>query len=91
VALMRGGGGACKRWGLFFEGRTEMCESVFKVLLIGDHSVGKTSFVASYVLDKWVPNLKATVGADYAVKCIKWTDTETVRLHVRQFDLLYVC
>ena len=39
-----------------------MCESVFKVLLIGDHSVGKTTFVASYVLNKWVPNLKTTVG-----------------------------
>ncbi|XP_003383085.1 PREDICTED: ras-related protein Rab-7L1-like [Amphimedon queenslandica] len=59
-----------------------MCESVFKVLLIGDHSVGKTTFVASYVLNKWVPNLKTTVGADYAVKSVKWSETETIRLHL---------
>lgn len=39
-----------------------MCESVFKVLLIGDHNVGKTTFVASYVLNKWISNLKTTIG-----------------------------
>ncbi len=44
-----------------------MCESVFKVLLIGDHSVGKTTFVASYVLNKWVPNLKTTIGGKFMI------------------------
>ena len=44
------------------QGQSSMCESVFKVLLIGDHSVGKTTFVASYVLNKWIANLKTTIG-----------------------------
>ena len=44
-----------------------MCESVFKVLLIGDHGVGKTTFVASYVLNKWVPNLKTTIGGNVSI------------------------
>ena len=48
-----------------------MCESVFKVLLIGDHSVGKTTFVASYVLNKWVPNLKTTVGGREIILLLK--------------------
>jgi len=59
-----------------------MCESVFKVLIIGDQFVGKTSMVARYCLNKWLPNYKATIGADYAVKSIKWSNTETVRLHL---------
>ena len=39
-----------------------MCESVFKVLIIGDQFVGKTSMVARYCLNKWLPNYKATNG-----------------------------
>ena len=39
-----------------------MSELVFKVLLIGDHGVGKTSYIASYVLNRWIPNLKTTIG-----------------------------
>ena len=39
-----------------------MCESVFKVLIIGDPQVGKTSMVARYCYRDWMPNYKATVG-----------------------------
>ncbi|XP_064400512.1 ras-related protein Rab-7L1-like [Halichondria panicea] len=59
-----------------------MSESVFKVLVIGEPSVGKTSMVARYCYRDWIENYKATVGADYAVKTIKWSTTDTVRLHI---------
>lgn len=59
-----------------------MCESVFKVLVIGEPTVGKTSMVSRYCCEKWLPNYKATVGADYAVKTLKWSSTETVKLHI---------
>ena len=39
-----------------------MCESVFKVLIIGDQYVGKTSMVARYCLNKWLASYKATIG-----------------------------
>ena len=39
-----------------------MCESVFKVLIIGDQYVGKTSMVARYCLNKWLTSYKATIG-----------------------------
>ena len=39
-----------------------MCESVFKVLVIGEPTVGKTSMVSRYCCEKWLPNYKATVG-----------------------------
>lgn len=39
-----------------------MSESVFKVLVIGDPKVGKTSMVARYCYRDWMPNYKATVG-----------------------------
>ena len=41
-----------------------MCESVFKLLIIGDSKVGKTSMVARYCYSKWIPTLKATVGGE---------------------------
>ena len=40
----------------------KMCESVFKVLIIGDPEVGKTSMVARYCYRDWLPHYKATVG-----------------------------
>ena len=39
-----------------------MSESVFKVLVIGEPSVGKTSMVARYCYRDWIENYKATVG-----------------------------
>lgn len=41
---------------------TSMSESVFKVLVIGEPAVGKTSMVARYCYREWIENYKATVG-----------------------------
>ena len=42
-----------------------MCESVFKVLVIGDCSVGKTAMVARYCHNKWMAHYKVTLGGRY--------------------------
>ncbi|RXM95746.1 Ras-related protein Rab-7L1 [Acipenser ruthenus] len=55
---------------------------LFKVLVIGDREVGKTSLVQRYVNDKFSKHYKSTVGVDFAVKVIQWSDTETVRLQL---------
>lgn len=54
------------RGGVIF-GQEKMCESVFKVLIIGDPQVGKTSMVARYCYRDWMPNYKATVGGEAVV------------------------
>ena len=42
-----------------------MCESVFKVLIVGDCSVGKTAMVARYCHNKWLANYKVTLGGKF--------------------------
>ena len=39
-----------------------MCESVFKVLVVGDSAVGKTAMVARYCHSRWLANYKVTLG-----------------------------
>ena len=43
-------------------------EKLFKVLLIGDPGVGKTSFVQRYTNDAFKDDYKGTVGVDFALK-----------------------
>ena len=40
----------------------------FKVIIIGDSSVGKSSLLHSYINKDFIQSYKATVGADLLVK-----------------------
>ncbi|KAJ8257207.1 hypothetical protein GJAV_G00183070 [Gymnothorax javanicus] len=60
----------------------ESRDYLFKVLVIGNCQVGKTSLVHRYANEKFSKNYKSTVGADFAVKVLAWSDTETVRLQL---------
>jgi small GTP-binding protein len=51
------------------------------VLIVGDRSVGKTSYVQRYVQNTFTENYKGTVGVDFAVKVLKLSDT-TVTLQL---------
>jgi small GTP-binding protein len=51
---------------------------LFKILIIGEPGVGKTSFVRRYTSDKFTTSYKATIGADYASKSVKWTDDSRI-------------
>ncbi|MBN3303332.1 RAB7L protein, partial [Amia calva] len=55
---------------------------LFKVLVIGDVLVGKTSFVQRYVNDRFSKHYKSTMGVDFALKVVQHSDTETVRLQL---------
>ncbi|XP_064604981.1 ras-related protein Rab-7L1-like [Liolophura sinensis] len=59
-----------------------MTEVLFKVIVIGDPTVGKTSFVQRYVNDSFRRDYKGTIGVDFALKVIKWTDTQTIKLQL---------
>jgi Ras-related protein Rab-7L1 len=57
-------------------------EKVFKVLIVGNPSVGKTSFVQRYVYNTFNTHYKGTVGVDFALKVLRWSDTTTVKLQL---------
>eukprot|EP01013_Petalomonas_cantuscygni_P037786 TRINITY_DN68686_c0_g1_i1.p1 TRINITY_DN68686_c0_g1~~TRINITY_DN68686_c0_g1_i1.p1 ORF type:complete len:217 (-),score=34.30 TRINITY_DN68686_c0_g1_i1:246-896(-) len=46
----------------------DVCELLFKVLVIGDIGVGKTSFIKRYVHGLYTPNYRVTIGVDFGLK-----------------------
>ncbi|XP_006628180.1 ras-related protein Rab-38 [Lepisosteus oculatus] len=56
-------------------------EHLYKILVIGDLGVGKTSIIKRYVHQNYSPNYRATIGVDFALKVLNW-DTETIRLQL---------
>ncbi|XP_059207774.1 ras-related protein Rab-38b [Centropristis striata] len=56
-------------------------EHLYKVLVIGDLGVGKTSIIRRYVHQTYSTNYRATIGVDFALKVLNW-DNETVRLQL---------
>ncbi|PSN30742.1 Ras-related protein Rab-7L1, partial [Blattella germanica] len=59
-----------------------MTEKLYKIIIIGDPTVGKTSFVRRYVQNSFKKDYKGTVGVDFALKILKITDTQTVKLQL---------
>lgn len=59
-----------------------MPEKLFKVIIVGDPTVGKTSFVQRYVQDTFRRDYKGTVGVDFALKIIQWTEQQTVKIQL---------
>uniref|UniRef100_A0A8C9V3W9 RAB29, member RAS onco family n=1 Tax=Scleropages formosus TaxID=113540 RepID=A0A8C9V3W9_SCLFO len=57
-------------------------DHLFKVLIVGDGHVGKTSLVHRYVEERFCKSYKSTVGVDFALKVLPWSNTETVRLQL---------
>ncbi|KAM4699373.1 ras-related protein Rab-7L1 [Discoglossus pictus] len=57
-------------------------DHLFKVLVVGDAKVGKTSLLHRYVYDMFCRDYKMTIGVDFALKVVQWSDSETVRLQL---------
>ena len=49
---------------------------MFKVILIGEISVGKTSVMKRFVHNQFEQSMKATIGADFMVKEIELGNKE---------------
>lgn len=59
-----------------------MTEHLLKILIVGDGNVGKSSFVHRYVSGQFNKTYKMTVGVDFSVKLLRWSDKEKVRLQL---------
>ncbi|KAL3975151.1 hypothetical protein ACER0C_023777 [Sarotherodon galilaeus] len=59
-----------------------MTEHLLKILIVGDGNVGKSSFVHRYVSGQFNKTYKMTVGVDFSVKLLHWSDKEKVRLQL---------
>ena len=46
-------------------------DMIFKIVLIGDTSVGKTNILSKYLKDEFDPKSKSTVGVEFGVKNFK--------------------
>ncbi|CDQ59618.1 unnamed protein product [Oncorhynchus mykiss] len=65
------------------EGSVSVCtECLFKVLVIGERGVGKTSFITRYVNMPFKEEYKASIGVDFALKTIEWDNKTVVRLQL---------
>ncbi|NP_001011276.1 ras-related protein Rab-32 [Xenopus tropicalis] len=60
----------------------ERKEYLFKVLVIGELGVGKTSIIKRYVHQLFSQHYRATIGVDFALKVINWDSSTLVRLQL---------
>ena len=54
----------------------------FKIIVIGDVSVGKTAIIKRYTEGVFVSGYKTTIGVDFAIKLVDWDDGTRVMLQV---------
>lgn len=60
----------------------EKREYLYKILVIGDHAVGKSSIVKRYVHNFFTERYKATIGVDFAMKVLNLGENTVIRLQL---------
>lgn len=55
--------------------------SKFKIVLLGDQSVGKTSIITRFLYDSFDPSYQSTIGIDFLSKTL-YLEDRTVRLQI---------
>lgn len=57
-------------------------EKLYKVLVIGDTGVGKSSIILRYVQQHFDNGYKPSIGVDFFMKTIEWDANTLVRLQL---------
>ena len=57
-------------------------ETLYKILILGDGSVGKTSFLTRYADNSFQESVLSTIGVDYKLKNVQLDDGRTVKLQI---------
>ena len=61
-------------------------ERLYKVLVIGEFGVGKTSIIRRYTEDFFSPNYKLTIGVDFALKPLEWS-SPPCKINLQLWDI----
>ncbi|XP_046364357.1 ras-related protein Rab-32B-like [Haliotis rufescens] len=61
---------------------TGVKEHLYKILVIGEFGVGKTSIIRRYTEGNFSPNYKLTIGVDFALKTVDWNKDTKVNLQL---------
>lgn len=61
---------------------SETVDKLFKVLVIGDLGVGKSSIILQYCKKRFDGEYKSTIGVDFTLKTIEWNEKTEVRLQL---------
>lgn len=64
-----------------FDERCPSFDGIYKVIIIGDYGVGKTSLLRQYVESRFLDRYTATVGADFKSRKVK-VDNKTIELQL---------
>ena len=67
-------------------GSNEDKELLYKILVVGDVGVGKTSVVKRYAHGMWAPNYKATIGVDFSLKEV-YDVAQNTTIRVQLWDI----
>jgi Ras-related protein Rab-32 len=55
---------------------------LFKIIVVGDYAVGKTTLIRKYTTGVFTDSYKITIGVDFCLKTLKWNDTQDISIQL---------